>query len=165
MDVNNIKDIIYLKKDFFKENSKEILLSNQNINTFIIDTFNECCIVDFSKSENIELDMFSNIKLKEGCNNGMLISNEITANEENSFFTNFFCKIYRVEYPGNEIKSSLIVNNIKEYPLQQINSDTTNLLKENISSFRLKIKIDKSLSSVNPIIYGYSIFFKDSSIF
>lgn len=167
-----ITDVSYYKitDKLFHFTCTESFLNNQNVNTSIIDTL-ENHIIDFSKSSNIKIDTNEySIKLNNTSNDGYFITKDILPHNATSTINNFYMlanySTETNEYGDTKptITFFIVTDKGEEFEINHKTYLSLVLLKSP-KSFRLKCKMKPSSSKISPVVFGYSIHYKDSTIF
>lgn len=159
---------ISLEDRMFHIVSTENFNNNPNVNTNIIDTF-ENHIINFCKSKNVTYNATDNrIELTDKFKEGYFVTQDIYPHISSKSLNNFYLSS-RHSFNNDrcetlsEIKYYIVTDNNEEFEINYNDIELT-LLKD-VKYFSIKCKLIPSKENKTPYVYGYSCSFKDKSIY
>lgn len=158
-------EVFELRKEVYKNNASQMLMSNQFVNTVVFDGIYDDSIVDYSNSRNIYLDKHNHrISLVKHYNEGVILTNEITPSVNTYDIDNVFVKVYGCIPYGSDIQAYIVVDG-QDYPTKLVTDYADQYIKlPNVKSFKLKIKLTRNANNESSSINSFAIFFEDKSV-
>lgn len=159
---------ILLEDRVFHITSSNDFMNNTKVNTNIIDTL-ENSIIDFSKSNNVSFNGKENsVSLTDSTLSGYFVTNKIYPYITNSSLNNFFI------HSNHSINNGVIQGtqaNVRYFVITDTNEEFEIVcgselrFLNDIKYFNIKCILEPSSNNFSPTVYGYSVCFKDKSIF